>query len=239
MALIVSVLIVAVLFYYSPLLAGAVAILAALYFYKSFQRTKYMTDEEVDMAIRLKSIQDPIERKNIKEEIERRINERKAADKYQDRAITSEHQSKIKYYFRWLAVLPGAVVSAAIVVFPIHWIIMFIQYTGTEVYADGTITYNNFIAAIPPDVLEYFAYAFSTPFVIIVVGAYIAPSLKFTTAKILSGILFLIFAYLAFISDADFVFTGLHFAATVALNLSGIFVALFVVKKYHLQRQES
>ena len=81
MALIVSILIVAVLFYYSPLIAGVVAVLAAFYFYKSFQRTKYMTDEEVDMAIRLKSIQDPIERKNIKEEIERRINERMSADK--------------------------------------------------------------------------------------------------------------------------------------------------------------
>jgi len=81
MALIISILIVAVLFYYSPLLAGVVAILAAFYFYKSFQRTKYMTDDEVDMAIRLKSIQDPVERKNIKEEIERRINERMSADK--------------------------------------------------------------------------------------------------------------------------------------------------------------
>lgn len=40
-----------------------------------------MTDEEVNMAFHLKSIQDPNERKKIKEEIERRINERMSADK--------------------------------------------------------------------------------------------------------------------------------------------------------------
>ena len=235
MALIVSILIVAVLFYYSPLLAGVVAILAAIYFYKSFQRTKYMTDEEVNMAIRLKSIQDPIERNNIKEDIERKINERMAADKEK---YLSGGTSKLKYYLRWLAVLPGAVISAFLVAFPIHWIIMFIGYRHTEINEDGTVTYENFLAAIPPDVLEYFAYAFSTPFVMIIAGAYIAPSLKFTTAKILSGILFLIFAYITFISTADLVFTGLHFAATVALNLCGIVAALIIVQKYHLQWQE-
>lgn len=79
MALIVSIVIVAVLFYYSPVFGGVVEVLAELYFYKSFQRTKYMTDEEVDMALRLKSIQNQVERKRIKEEIERRINERMAA----------------------------------------------------------------------------------------------------------------------------------------------------------------
>ena len=116
---------------------------------------------------------------------------------------------------------------------------MLIGYRDTEIHEDGTVTYDSYLAAIPPDYLEYFAYAFFTPFVIIVAGAYIAPSLKFTTAKILSGILFLIFAYLIFMSDADFVFTGLHFAVTVALNLGGIVAALFIVQKYHLQWQEA
>ena len=45
MALIVSIVFVAVLFYYSPVFGGVVAVLATLYFCKSFQLTKYMTDK--------------------------------------------------------------------------------------------------------------------------------------------------------------------------------------------------
>lgn len=81
MAFIFAIVIIAVLYLYSPIAASIAAILSAIYFYKSFQRTKYMTDEEVDMVIRLKSITDPEERKRIKAQIEKNINERMAADK--------------------------------------------------------------------------------------------------------------------------------------------------------------
>jgi len=80
-ALIVAIAIVVALYFFSPVAAGIVAILAGIFFYKSSQRTKYMTNEEVDMALRLNSIEDPNERKKIKAEIDRRINERMAADK--------------------------------------------------------------------------------------------------------------------------------------------------------------
>ncbi len=81
MALIFAIIIIVAIFFYSPIIAGVFALLSAFYFYKSFQRTKYMTDEEVDMAIRLKSITDPEERKKIKAQIEKNINDRMAADK--------------------------------------------------------------------------------------------------------------------------------------------------------------
>jgi len=81
MALIFAIIIIVVIFFYSPIVAGVVALLSIIYFYKSFQRTKYMTDEEVDMAIRLKTITDPEERKKIKSQIEENINKRMAEKK--------------------------------------------------------------------------------------------------------------------------------------------------------------
>jgi len=140
-----------------------------------------------------------------------------------------EQPSRLKHYLRWLAVLPGAVIGAVLVAFPIHWIIMFIKYTGTEVGEDGTITYDNIIAAIPPDVLEYFAYAFFTPFVIILAGAYIAPSLKFATGLTLALVLLVGYAVLLSVYGSEIDISGLRFVVTVALNLGGIGAGLYIV----------
>lgn len=143
--------------------------------------------------------------------------------------MANEQPSRLKHYLRWLVVLPGAGISVVLATFPIHWIIMLIKYSGREVDEDGTIVYDNFIAAIPPDVLEYFAYAFFTPFVIILVGAYIAPSLKFVTAITLTLALLVGYAVLLAVSGSEIAISGLRFIVTVALNIGGIGAGLYIV----------
>lgn len=64
--------------------------------------------------------------------------------------------------------------------FPIHWVVVLIQAFGraddtTGIIIDG----KKLLAAIPPDVLEHFGYAFFTPFVLISAAAWIAPRFKF------------------------------------------------------------
>ncbi len=145
--------------------------------------------------------------------------------------MANEQPSRLKHYLRWLAVLPGAGISAVLVTFPIHWIIMRIKYTGREVDEDGTIVYDSFIAAIPPDVLEYFAYAFFTPFVIILVGAYIAPSFKFVTSITLALSLLVGYAVLFAVSGSEIAISGLRFIVTVALNVAGIAAGLYMVRR--------
>ncbi len=81
MLLIFAIIIIMSISLYSPITASIVAILSAIYFYKSFQRNKYITNKEVDMSIRLKSIKDPEERKKLKDQIENNINKRMAANK--------------------------------------------------------------------------------------------------------------------------------------------------------------
>jgi len=71
MLLIFAIIIIMIISSYSPITASIAAIFSAIYFYKSFQRTKYMINKEADMAIRLKSIKDPEEKKKLKTQIKK------------------------------------------------------------------------------------------------------------------------------------------------------------------------
>src|SRR5436309_2091886 len=84
---------------------------------------------------------------------------------------------------RWVLVLPAALLSAALVAFPVHWVVMLIQLFGTAndesfISVDG----KTWLAAIPPEVLERFGYAFFTPFIMVYCGAWVAPKFKFETS---------------------------------------------------------
>ena len=83
--------------------------------------------------------------------------------------------AKVMSIIRWVAALPAGLICALLVQFPIHWAIMAISSSG-KVGALG------FYAKLPSDVLELFANAFFTPFIIISVGARIVPNYKFYSA---------------------------------------------------------
>ena len=93
-------------------------------------------------------------------------------------------QSKSILIIRWLAVAPGSVIAALLVLFPVHWGVLLIEYFGTEIDDDGMVIVTNPIAAIPPDTLEYLANGFITPFVVVAGAAYIAPNRKTKTSAV-------------------------------------------------------
>src|SRR5438094_1808208 len=41
-------------------------------------------------------------------------------------------KTTLKQIFRWLAVVPGALLGAIIVMFPVHWVAMYIHHFGTS-----------------------------------------------------------------------------------------------------------
>lgn len=140
--------------------------------------------------------------------------------------------SKSIYVMRWVAVLPGALLSAFLVSFPIHWSVMLLKYFGTE-HDDSGITYTNPLSAIPSEVLELFGYAFFTPFIITWVGARIAPKFKFQTSIALAIVVGVVYGVAAtFI--ADDISSGLYTAGrwlrliiTVLLCIAGLVFGLF------------
>lgn len=158
--------------------------------------------------------------------------------------MEANNQSRFRQALKWIGVLPGAVGCAALAQFPIHWVVMLIRYSGTEVDANGTITYDNPLAAMPEEVLEYFLNAFFTPFIIISVGAQIAPKFKFFTGIALAIALAAGYAALTTFIAHD-ISSGLYtpgrwlrLAVTVMLALLGFSVGL--LRAYGLdQRRHS
>jgi len=149
--------------------------------------------------------------------------------------------SKPVQILRWFAVLPGAFLCALVVEFPIHWVVMLIQLFGgsnddSVISVDGKIP----LAAIPPEMLERFGYAFFTPVVIIVFGTKIAPSFKMQTGialAILWGIFF--GAGMTFlISQGHYSGSSwLRFAITCVLGIAGVSVGL--VEAHKAQKQKN
>lgn len=126
--------------------------------------------------------------------------------------------------------LPGSIVCAILVMFPIHWAVMLIQFVckkGDTIYVEGPM---GLLAAIPPKMLEYFGYALFVPMVMIITGAEIAPKYKFQT-----GIAMAIFWGLLFGFSTGVVVTKhidmswLRYAITIALGISGCAVGLLRV----------
>ena len=114
---------------------------------------------------------------------------------------------------RWLAVLPGAMLAAIIVLFPVHWAAAYIHCFGDS--AGTIITTDNgkgLLSAMPLESLERFLDALFVPGTIIAAGARIAPRFHFVTAVVLTllliGLLSFLFAHLgstgSHIADSPF-----------------------------------
>ena len=126
---------------------------------------------------------------------------------------------------RWIAVIPAGLIAAVLVMFPIHWLIMIIAKFGD----------NLFFTLLSSETLERLVIAFTTPFFVIYVGTWTAPThrgeaglaLAIATALILGGVY-----VLAFTGGPMFRgWSSLYFGATPVLNLVGIAIALYNVRR--------
>lgn len=125
---------------------------------------------------------------------------------------------------RWIAVLPVSILGAALVTFPIHWLI------GLMYYGDKP-----FLGLLSADILERLLMAFTTPFFMILTGAWTAPMRRVETGVALSIIIALILGGMyvfTFVGNSQYMsgWDSLHYGATPALNLVGIATALYTVR---------
>jgi uncharacterized membrane protein len=131
-----------------------------------------------------------------------------------------------------------------LVLFPIHWAVLLIQHFGTSSDDSGSgspLSLYYYLAALPPEVLEYFGRAFFAPFVLIAAGANIAPKFKFQTGIALAiamGFLYGVGATMI----ADDISNGLYtperwlrLGISVLLYIAGIAVGLFQARKLEKQ----
>jgi len=134
-----------------------------------------------------------------------------------------------RFWLRWLAVLPAAILSAVLISFPVHWAVMiFTGFAGN----DDTIG----LWDLPPETLERLGVAFFVPLAFVMVGARVAPTYRLQTAVVLIILLAMAFSagatYVASNRDIGFDYQGwgwLEFAAVIALNIGGVISAVYYV----------
>jgi hypothetical protein len=96
----------------------------------------------------------------------------------------------LKQFLRWLAVLPGAILAALIVMFPIHWAALYIHYFGP--FSEPLIADEEgkgLFQFMPFESLERFGNALFVPGTLIAIGALIAPRFRLATAIVLALLL--------------------------------------------------
>jgi hypothetical protein len=87
----------------------------------------------------------------------------------------------VKYWFRWVAVLPGGFLAGILATFPMHWILyLTLAHKGASLF--GIIEFENGVDIRP---IEELLTPFVIAFTYILVGYEIAPKYKFKTAIVL------------------------------------------------------
>jgi hypothetical protein len=126
-----------------------------------------------------------------------------------------------KYWFRWISVLSGAIISSLLATFPLHWILYF------------TLVKGEIISGVNIEPIEYLLYPFIISIIFIYSGYKIAPKYKFKTAIILF-ILYIV----SWLTIVTFSFIKgslggitLDFSFRTVLALLGSFLGLFLAKK--------
>ncbi len=139
------------------------------------------------------------------------------------------------YILRWIAVLPGGLLFAILVMFPIHWAVMLIQAFGRD--GDGLSLWT-WLAKMSPYALEHFGYAFFTPFVWISAAAWIAPKFKYQAGITLSVLWGVGIGFTLTYVMLEYELSGwqwLHLAFTCLLGGAGVVAGL--VRAHSLEKR--
>ena len=91
-----------------------------------------------------------------------------------------------KQALRWLAIAPRSLLAGIVVMFPVHWIAMYIHHFGSSEPIITTDDGRGFLQSLPVESLERFGYALFVPGTIIAAGARIAPRYHFFTGIVLT-----------------------------------------------------
>ena len=120
------------------------------------------------------------------------------------------------YWFRWVAVLPGALIFGFLATFPLHWLLYF------------TLARGETISGVNIRPIESMLTPFIFAIVFILVGVEIAPKYKFKTVIILTIL------YVSFVIGIIIFMSG-YLKTNGILGLLGSFLGLYITwKKYRL-----
>ena len=153
-----------------------------------------------------------------------------------DSIQSSSVSEKLKSVARWILVIPGSIVCAFLVSWPVHWLTLLLMSANSDSSWSRDGEPISFWAAIfTSEELERFLMAFATPFTLVKASAWIAPSRKFAvaiaTSLIFVGGMVASYIYVSkFITDSVWVQTIKY-----CINAAGAVIAIFLIRKEHLK----
>jgi hypothetical protein len=130
-----------------------------------------------------------------------------------------------KQILRWLAVLPGAILAGVVVLFPVHWAVMFIHHFGDGSESVITVDGKGLLQFMPLESLERFGDALFVPGAIVAISARIAPRFHLGTAIVVTVLLVALMAFL--LTQVHITDSAFRIVITVVLWIASITVALF------------
>ena len=93
---------------------------------------------------------------------------------------------------RWILVMPGALLAAILILFPLHWLLLIIFALASSPSPDAIISTKDcstsfIFCFLEIETVERLGYGFITPLTIIVASSYIAPSKKVRVGKVFAN----------------------------------------------------
>lgn len=132
---------------------------------------------------------------------------------------------KLKYYLRWISVLPGALIAGFLSTFLLHWALYF------------TLAHGKIVSGVNIAPIEYTFYPFVIALTFIFSGYKIAPKYKLKTAFVLFVIYIITWSTISFIalSKSGFYNIDMQFSVRTILALLGALIGLYIVKKINVR----
>lgn len=134
---------------------------------------------------------------------------------------------KLKNYFRWILLLPGALIAGFLATFPLHWILwllsLILASNGEPDPLSIRFFIELFIKKIDFGLIEYTLYPSVISATFILAGQKIAPKYKFKTAVVLFVIYIVTWSIASFIT--------FQFSTRTILALLGAILGLYQAKR--------
>ena len=133
-------------------------------------------------------------------------------------------EKDLVYWFRWIAVLPGALAFSLLVLFPLHWILYF-------TFASGGV-----ISGVNIQPIEYVLSPLVVAIIFILAGFRIAPKYKFQASIALTVLWISLFIGFFFMSVS---ILQPQFQVRSAGSLIGAFLGLYVAWRQSKHRSDA
>jgi hypothetical protein len=141
-----------------------------------------------------------------------------------------------KQALRWLAVLPGAFLGGTLIMFPVHWLALYIHRWGIGEPIVSGPDGRSIIQSIPVDALAALGNALFVPGAVVLAGAYIAPKHRFRTGVTIVAIQLTGVCYVfKLIHERVYVFDGTAFQMVLTVLL---WVVSFGLSLYFLHETD-